>query len=99
MCLAKNETEAEEQYRNAESGSEEEYLALLKWIELADDIENCGEMYDHAEEYDGSTEDLAIARWNILALENANTASSEEEFENAFSNSASGSEADKIILK
>lgn len=99
VCLATTAKDAEEAFNNAESDSDEEYLALLKWIELENDLVNAVKMYDAAEAYHSIVEDLSVVTWSKLALQHANSISSEDDLVEALDNSPTGSEAEKIIIK
>lgn len=98
-CTVTTAKEAEQQFLGAEEDSEEEYFALLKWIQLEDDIDNAGELYKCAEAYHASTEDLAVVTWERLALANVSKLSSQEELENAISTTPTGGESEKLLIK
>jgi hypothetical protein len=98
-CTATTAEQAEDEFRNASSGSEEEYFALLKWIELEDDVANAQEMCECADEYHTTIEIKASEKWEMLSLQNVNSVTEEDDLSTALENCPKGGQAEIIILK
>ncbi|MEO5646535.1 MAG: hypothetical protein ABIO57_02070 [Candidatus Paceibacterota bacterium] len=76
-CTAEDTDEAEDAFNNADS-SEEQYVALMRWVELENDVENMENLYDTAEEFP-SVQTLIQEKWIVLSLREIDAAETEEE--------------------
>ncbi len=99
VCLAETKEEARERYYASKNGSDEEFFALKKWIEMEDSLEQFPELYKQAKRYDGSFREEVIIKWNAVALKKAKVASSEAQLKDLYYYTFANSEAEIIVIK
>lgn len=97
-CLAATAKEAEDAFDNAESDSEVEYVAFLKWIELEDDFDRMDDLDSFAEDFP-YLEKVVNEKRNILALKKISEYSTEEELVPFMDEVPENSHAEKVILQ
>ncbi len=83
-CGDKNPEDAENSYQRANT-PEEEYVALLKWLELENDVTNMETLYDAAEEYPSIQSQIDI-KWIALSLAEIEASTTEDEIMKAYGN-------------
>ena len=83
ISIATTVAMAEEEFYKADAGSDQEYAALLKWIELENNPANMDDLWDQIEDYPTLCP-LLDAKWAPLSLEQIKKIKTEEDFDNAF---------------
>lgn len=85
ICNAKTVEEAENAYENAEENSDEEYVALLKWVELENDINYFNDLWDKVENFHTLCDKLD-AKWAPLSIKEISEIKTEQDFDTAMTN-------------
>ncbi len=97
-CKATTAEEAEECYTEADSDTDEEYFALVKWIELESDLERMVGLYGELEDHP-DLQKQAREKWNTLALAEVASTETQEDLESLSELIYSSSEAEKQLIQ
>jgi hypothetical protein len=98
-CPAKTKDEAEQLFYDAAEDSEEEYAALLRWINLEDDLYKMETIWHHIENYPFLCKTVS-EKWEMLSMKAVLATDNEDELEDLFAHVPLGSDAQvKIIQK
>lgn len=101
-CPAKTVEDAKEDYlEETPHDSEEEFAALLKWINLTTTVEEAEEAYNEAEDYDSKGMILIIAfkKWDDLSLDMVEKADTVGEIKNAYDAAPCGGNAEVAAIQ
>jgi len=97
-CSATTASEAQKQFMGAEE--EEQYFALMRWIELENTLEGIKKAYSYAVDYYLSTlAEKAVEKWNSIADKLAAATETKIGLLNLYEKVLSGSSAQRIIIE
>lgn len=99
-CTASTAREAERAFDEAESDSEDEIVAFLRWVELENDINRMEGMYDSVEGWPYLVTPV-LAKWNKLAMNELNAISNDDEDElvDMYSRTPDSTESDFEVIR
>ncbi len=98
-CDATTARQAQEKFEEADIDSDDAYLALKKWIELEDNVDNMEEMCRCAKKYHRSLKVIAKEKWDATYLTKITAALTEQELLELASGCPSGGEAERLLIK